>query len=154
MSIPRSLSAPEVALPKDERERPNLQRTASAAVVGTWTGAALSASAGIPRHVSSRDSEPEDPFNLGGFFPSGFGISARPRREQWRWLRFGEETSEAAEGSYAGAMTPVSEDEEVPATPRTMLSHDGDAATEAAITQADMLGGLQRLFDALDAFAF
>ncbi|KAI0660372.1 hypothetical protein C8Q70DRAFT_47686 [Cubamyces menziesii] len=145
MSLPRSQSVPHVSSLKittdlgqssthNGTRRPKLPRHRSAvAVSGTQPFASLY----TPR------SEREDPFSLGGFFPTTLGaFENSPVEQEWDWLH----PDTAANDDYdspvrSGLVSPISEDDEwdIP-TPCSALDDAGDALARDAIKREDKLG--------------
>ncbi|KAI0778476.1 hypothetical protein BD413DRAFT_465769 [Trametes elegans] len=143
-SLPRSQSVPHVGslrittdLPRSPTQgsRPKLPRHRSAvAVSGTQPLASLY----TPR------SEREDPFSLGGFFPSNLGaFDSSPVEHEWDWLHSPDDDAPRAVRSplRSGLVSPISEDDEweIP-TPCSALAETGDTLARDAIKREDKLG--------------
>ncbi|KAH9846812.1 hypothetical protein C2E23DRAFT_851095 [Lenzites betulinus] len=144
-SIPRSQSVPHVGTLKittdlpGPRTRAKLPRHRSATVVASTHNTQPLASLYSPR------SEREDPFSLGGFFPTALGTFEHSAAEQeWDWLHAADD---AAAGTHlrgaarSGLVSPISEDDEWEvATPCSAFADAGDARARDAILREDKLG--------------
>ncbi|KAI0830607.1 hypothetical protein BC628DRAFT_885130 [Trametes gibbosa] len=159
-SIPRSHSVPHVGTLKiatadlpGPRTRAKLPRHRSATAVSSTYNTHSLASIYSPR------SEREDPFSLGGFFPTTLGaFENSPAEQEWDWLHAADD---AAAGTHlrlpraaaaaaasttararSGLVSPISEDDEEweIATPCSAFADEGDALARDAILREDKLG--------------
>ncbi|KAI0652144.1 hypothetical protein C8Q79DRAFT_1005369 [Trametes meyenii] len=149
MSIPRSHSVPHVGslkittdLPRAPQRgdtRPKLPRHRSAVSLSPESAQSFG-SLYTPR------SEREDPFSLGGFFPSNLGaFENSPVEQDWDWLHRAagdlDHTKSLRSPLRSGLVSPISEDDEwdIP-TPVSALAEQGDALARDAIEREDKLG--------------
>ncbi|KAI0639699.1 hypothetical protein C8Q77DRAFT_1082492 [Trametes polyzona] len=158
-SIPRSQSVPHVGslkitttdLPGSRTTtttRPKLPRHRSSASVSSTHQHQPLASLYSPR------SEREDPFSLGGFFPTNLGaFENSPAEQEWDWLHreytaggedvvdFDGSVRRSRASSRSGLVSPISEDDEwdIP-TPCSAFADAGDALARDTIQREDKLG--------------
>ncbi|KDQ63510.1 hypothetical protein JAAARDRAFT_53716 [Jaapia argillacea MUCL 33604] len=125
MSIPRSKSAPQFVAHQRLELHTHIHGTrtpphAGRRTLGIQDHRSLTA-AHSPIHSPAATPRVEDPFNLGGFFPSHIGIVEE--EQEWSWLRYSEEGGgfqAQREDVHPMFSPPVSEGEpSLPATPQS-----------------------------------